>query len=248
VTLRLADEIDVSRGTVLCSPTAPSRLAANLEATLIGFSERPLEPTRSYLLKHGTRTVSAHLDPVLFRLDLASLEPKLADRLEMNDIGKVVLHSHQPLAFDPYGENRATGAFILIDPLTNSTVAAGTLHRPQAAAALPLCIRTQVSREARALRLGHAAAVLEIGVRSLPEAHALEGALFEQGILATVVHEPGAAQACAAAGAVAILVGELVPSQRTACEGDGILVIDLREERDRVDRVLARVREPAPSK
>jgi sulfate adenylyltransferase subunit 1 (EFTu-like GTPase family) len=97
-----------------------------LEATFWGMCERPLEPRARIVLKHTTRTVRAFADELLSVVDVATLtDVERPERLELNDIGKVELRLAEPVAADPYAENRATGAFILIDEATNETVAAG---------------------------------------------------------------------------------------------------------------------------
>ncbi len=98
-----------------------------MEATLCGLSERPLSRARRYLVRHTTRETKAQVAEVAWRLDLGTLERAPAEGLAMNDIGRVRLKLAQPVAADPYGENRATGAFVVIDEATNDTVGAGMI-------------------------------------------------------------------------------------------------------------------------
>src|SRR5439155_453368 len=102
-------EIDISRGDLIVHGDV--RVGSRVEADVVWMDERPLDPDRTYLLKHGTRTVSAEVDR----------------GLSLNQIGKIVLTSSRPLIYDLYSENRANGAFILIDPSTNFTAGAGMI-------------------------------------------------------------------------------------------------------------------------
>jgi sulfate adenylyltransferase large subunit len=111
VTLTLEDELDISRGDVLT--TKAPQLGRRFEAHVVWMDERPLDPRRMYLLKHAARVVTAELDSTL----------------ALNDIGLVNVKASRPLVFDPYGENRATGSFIIIDPSTNATAGAGMIVR-----------------------------------------------------------------------------------------------------------------------
>ena len=128
VTLTLTDEVDVSRGDVLVDVQAPAQTADQFEATLIGLTETAILPGRSYLMKLATKVVMATVNPLKHRINVNTLEHLAAERLELNDIGVVELELDQPLAFDEYAKNRELGGFILIDRITNSTVAAGMLH------------------------------------------------------------------------------------------------------------------------
>ena len=128
VTLTLADEIDVSRGDLICAAAAPAEVADQFEATLLWMDEAPLLRGRSYLLKHGARTVGATVAPIKYRIDVNTLDHLAAEKLELNEIGVCELELDQPIAFDPYRENRDTGSFIVIDRQSNRTVAAGMLH------------------------------------------------------------------------------------------------------------------------
>jgi bifunctional enzyme CysN/CysC len=127
-TIQLADDLDVSRGDMLADPEAPPAVARELEATVCWMAEKPLEPRAKLAIKQTTRTVRAVVDELLSVVDIHSLEDQGApDFLELNDIARVRLRLSEPLAVDPYAENRATGAFILIDEATNDTVAAGMI-------------------------------------------------------------------------------------------------------------------------
>ncbi|MFT3905303.1 MAG: sulfate adenylyltransferase subunit CysN [Steroidobacteraceae bacterium] len=128
VTLTLTDEIDVSRGDVLAAADSPPAVAEQFDATVIWMSDEAMLPGRPYLLKCGTRTVTATLAPLKHKINVNTLEQLAARQLELNEIGQVQLNLDQPLAFDPYTANRDTGGFILIDRISNNTVGAGLLQ------------------------------------------------------------------------------------------------------------------------
>jgi bifunctional enzyme CysN/CysC len=128
VTVTLSDEIDLGRGDLLADPDSPPEIADQFEATLVGLHQDAILQGRSYLMKIATRTVSATVSPVKFRLDVNTLEHIAAERLELNDIGVCELELEQPIAFEPFQVNRELGAFILIDRITHHTVGAGMLR------------------------------------------------------------------------------------------------------------------------
>jgi sulfate adenylyltransferase large subunit len=111
VTLTLEDDVDVSRGDIFAS--GPLQVGRSVEANVVWMDERPLDPSRVYLLKHATRTVTAEVHA----------------SLQLNEIGTVTVTTARPLVFDPYTGNRATGSFVLIDPGTNATAGAGMIVR-----------------------------------------------------------------------------------------------------------------------
>jgi bifunctional enzyme CysN/CysC len=126
VTIRLADDLDVSRGDMLADPVDPPVVARELEARVCWMSERPLEPRAKLAVKQTTRSVRAIADELVSRIDVHTLENVAApEQLELNDIGVVRLRLSEPLCVDPFAENRATGSFVLIDEATNETVGAG---------------------------------------------------------------------------------------------------------------------------
>jgi len=125
VTLVLDREVDISRGDLITGTEAQATVARSAKAAMVWMDQRPLDLSRRYLLKHTSHTVPVFLSSVDYRTDLNSLSRQPAQGLEMNDIGAVSLSLLRPMALDTYGENRGTGAFILIDPETNATVAAG---------------------------------------------------------------------------------------------------------------------------
>jgi bifunctional enzyme CysN/CysC len=126
VTIRLADDVDVSRGDLLADPASPPVVARELTARVCWMSERPVEDRARLLVKHTTRTVTARIDEIVSVVDIATLEDRPGPgRMELNDLGVVRFRLAEPLMVDPYARNRATGAFILIDEATNETVGAG---------------------------------------------------------------------------------------------------------------------------
>jgi len=128
VTIRLVDEIDVPRGDMLVDPESQPVAARTLEATLCWMSERPLQTGSRLGVKHTTRTVRAVVEGIDGVVDMDTLAQREATEMALNDIGTVRLRLSAPLMVDPYAENRATGAFILVDEATNDTVAAGMVR------------------------------------------------------------------------------------------------------------------------
>jgi sulfate adenylyltransferase large subunit len=125
VVVRLADELDVSRGDMLCDPNDAPTAARELEAIVCWMSERPVQTGARLAVKHTTRWSRAILDEVTSVLDVGSLEQVPADGLALNDLARIRLRLAAPLLVDPYTENRTTGAFVLVDEATNETVGAG---------------------------------------------------------------------------------------------------------------------------
>jgi bifunctional enzyme CysN/CysC len=128
ITITLTDEIDISRGDVLATADAPPPVGDQFEAQLVWMAEEPMTPGRHYVLKLGTQTVGATLSQPKYRVNVNSLEHVAAKTLELNEIGICTLTLDRAIPFDPYAENRDMGGFILVDRLSNATVAAGMLH------------------------------------------------------------------------------------------------------------------------
>ena len=128
VVITLDDEIDVSRGDMLVRTGNTPTVATSVDAMVCWMSEEPLQSDRHYLLRHTTREVKAFVDAVRYRVDVNSLHREDADTLALNEIGRVAISTASPLFFDAYGANRETGAFVLIDPYSNATVAAGMIR------------------------------------------------------------------------------------------------------------------------
>ncbi len=128
ITITLQDEIDISRGDVLVTPESMAGVADQFQATLVWMHEDPMLPGRPYLLKIGTRTVTATITAPKYKINVNTLEHLAAKQLELNEIGVCNISIDQAIAFDAYAENRDTGGFILIDKMTNDTVCAGMLN------------------------------------------------------------------------------------------------------------------------
>jgi len=128
VTLCLADEIDCSRGGVIAAADSPPEVADQFEATIVWMSDDALIPGRAYWLKLGTQLVSATVHAPKYEINVNTMEHLAAKTLDLNAIGIAEIATDKPIVFEPYADNRALGGFILIDKITNATVAAGMLH------------------------------------------------------------------------------------------------------------------------
>ncbi|MDP9387137.1 MAG: GTP-binding protein [Actinomycetota bacterium] len=128
VTIRLTEDIDVSRGDVICRPANQPEIGQDLDTMVCWLSDQPFVPRGKYALKHTTRWSRAFVRDVRYRLDIDTLHrDEEASSLRLNDIGRVTLRSTMPLMFDEYRRNRSTGSFILVDETTNATVGAGII-------------------------------------------------------------------------------------------------------------------------
>jgi sulfate adenylyltransferase large subunit len=128
VTVLLDDEIDVSRGDIICHPGDAPQLARELTATGCWMTDAPLRAGARYAIKHATHAARVIVEEVVDHVDVHTLDPdRAASELGLNDIGRVRLRTSKPMAFDSYADNRATGSFILIDESTNDTVGAGMI-------------------------------------------------------------------------------------------------------------------------
>ena len=126
VVVHLADDVDVSRGDMICRPQNRPVEAKDIDAMVCWMAERPLSPAGRYRIKHTSRTALAKVDQVIYRIDVNSLHrEEQAEALQLNEIGKLRLRLSSPLFVDQYRRNRMTGSFILIDESTNDTVGAG---------------------------------------------------------------------------------------------------------------------------
>jgi bifunctional enzyme CysN/CysC len=128
VTLTLDTEIDCSRGDIIAAADNPPAVADRFEATLIWMDEQALLPGRSYEMKIGTQTVAASVQTPKYQVNVNTMEHLASKTLELNAIGVVEIATTQKISFAPYAENRALGSFVLIDKMSNATVAAGLLH------------------------------------------------------------------------------------------------------------------------
>ena len=202
ITLTLADEIDISRGDMLVRARNLPQKSNQLDAIICWMSEEPLRPNGTYWVQHTTRLVKGLISELNYRIDVDTMHREQAQTLHLNDIGRVQLTTTQPLFFDRYELNRATGCFILIDPHTNTTVAAGMIRgqsrtvdeltadqRPTSAPRQSSNIiweQTGISHAEREARHGHGSAVLWFtglsGSGKSTIARKLEQTLFARGI------------------------------------------------------------------
>ena len=127
VTLTLEDEIDISRGEMLVHPDNLPISDRNFEAMLVWMDEEEMDVNKSFYIKQTTHTTRARVDSIRYKVDVNTMEHSSIDKLQLNEIGRVVFTTGKELFFDPYARNKQTGAFILIDPITNNTSAVGMI-------------------------------------------------------------------------------------------------------------------------
>lgn len=130
VTLTLEDEIDISRGEMIVRPDNVPNISRSFETMLVWMDEEPMDRDKQFFLKHNTNTTRATIDTVEYRVDVNTMETLEGKDFQLNEIGCVRITTAKTLFFDAYKDNRATGAFILIDPITNNTSAVGMILRP----------------------------------------------------------------------------------------------------------------------
>lgn len=150
VTVTLEDEIDISRGDMLVYPDNLPRIERHFEATLVWMEENPMDPSTHFFIKHANQTTKARIDQIRYKVDVNTMEKSSIDFFSLNEIGRAVLTTNKPLFFDPYKKNKATGSFILIDPISNNTVAVGMIIDKLSSEQLPSRIshseRQQIGR------------------------------------------------------------------------------------------------------
>ena len=190
VTLRLTDEIDCSRGDIIIRPEHLPMVSRYLETIVVWMSEDPLDPNKDYWIKHGTQYIHVNIESIVWKMDLQTLE-KLdhITHLDLNDIACIRLVSHRAIPFDPYRENRATGAFILIDFMTNNTVGAGMLQGTfEEAHSTQSSLVSQTEREQRLGQTGQIIWVLSTDLQQQAAlAYQLEKEIFDKGLLPVVI-------------------------------------------------------------
>jgi sulfate adenylyltransferase subunit 1 len=227
VSVTLEDEIDISRGDMLVAEEDLPAVGNEFRAKLVWMHAEKLDLHRNYLLKHTTRSVRARVIQIHYRVDMNTLEKGPAEQLEMNDVAEVEIKTALPLFFDPYRQNRTTGSYILIDPTSNATVAAGIIEqginwgtalRPAAGAQR----RGRSTEDERRTRFGHPSAAVWVN-GSAHIAELIERTLFDEGWHVQIVgpgdFEAGelsvAAKAYQLAGMVVVFA---VPAQERSAE------------------------------
>lgn len=251
VTLRLEEEIDLSRGDMLVSAQDVPHISRNFRATLVWLHANPLELGRTYLVKHTVRQTKIRATGIYHRVNINTLTHEPATQLQMNEIASVEFEANVPLFFDPYSSNRTTGSFILIDAISNATVGAGMIHEDSAAKPRinpaeedpdpHIPAGAPVSTQERRIRRGHLPAVLLLEGRQALAAR-LERHLFEQGF--EVLHLTGSAvsigtlpeaiRVTQAAGMVVLYSGSALDAERKhliAAEAEGRF-FDLAQSKD----------------
>ena len=186
VTLTLDEEIDIVRGDVLSAEDSKPTVARAFDATVVWLNEQPLDPKKRYRLKHTSQQQWAEVKLIHHRVNINTLDHENVDTLEMNAIGVIRIETARPIYFDSYRQNRGTGSFILIDPVTNATVAAGMIstvghdHLRGRARLHDSPAKGPVTISERVARYGHTSALLRLGNRR-HLATKLERKLFDHG-------------------------------------------------------------------
>jgi len=243
VTVCLEDEIDISRGDMLVHTQAAPHSGRRFEATVVWMNEKPLEPHRAYLLKHSTQIVQARVREIRHRVDINTLGHQRASQLQLNEIGVVAIEAQRPIFFDAYRKNRATGSLILIDPITNETLGAGMISRPDT-----YHHSGPVTGAERLARIGHRPFIVRLVNGTRETATLVERHLFDLGYLVYVPggaeHLPAAVEAAFQAGLVTIVFGPAagdpaVPGDRIP--PDQVVTFDqaqFEEDADLLDAVV----------
>ena len=208
VTVTLEDEIDISRGDMLVHPHNIPRVERQFEAMLVWMSEEPLGSRTNFLIKQTSQLTRVRIDEIRYKMDVNTLH-KMRDAdgsisqasFNLNEIGRVVLTAKRPLYFDPYSKNRSTGSFIIIDPMSNNTVAVGMIidrlnqedlpSRLIANAQSGTITRSLITPEERVITLGQKAMTYWFtglhGSGKQELAYALERRLFDDGKICVVL-------------------------------------------------------------
>jgi sulfate adenylyltransferase subunit 1 (EFTu-like GTPase family) len=208
VTLTLEDELDISRGDMIAPAQRVPKVARQFEANVVWLNEQPLDPAKTYLLKHSVQTVAAEVKLIKHRVNITTLEHEAADRLEMNAIGVLRIETSRSIYFDAYSENRATGSFILLDPATNATVGAGMILSAVQVDRGPRTVELKLSRVTVAERIAryrHSGATVALGRRE-QLGWLLERRLFDRGC--AVLIADNATMNAAAGGLLMLLVSD----------------------------------------
>jgi sulfate adenylyltransferase subunit 1 len=232
VNLTLEDEIDISRGDMLVAAEDLPAVGNEFRAKLVWMHADKLDLHKNYLLKHTTRSVRARVTQIHYRVDMNTLEKGAAEQLEMNDIAEVEVKTTLPLFFDPYRQNRTTGSFILVDPESNATVAAGIIEQginwgTALRAAAGAQKRGRSTKAERHARFGHPSAAVWVN-GSTHIAELIERTLFDEGWHVQIVgpedFEPAelaiAAKAYHLAGMVVVFSAPPLPEKAAQREAE----------------------------
>jgi hypothetical protein len=177
---------------MLAPPSHPPQVTRCIDARIVWMGNQPLDLRRQYIIKHTTQLVKAQVRTIRYRVNINTLERHQATYLSLNEIGAVVIDTHSPLFVDHYGRNRVTGSFVLVDPISNATVAAGMItgRDPRVADSTgrdtDIAELSRVSTSERQERIGHPPVMIWLnGGANL--AYALERELFNRGYLTHVI-------------------------------------------------------------
>ncbi len=193
VTVCLEDQVDVSRGNMLVPPSHPPLVTRCIDARLVWMGDQPLDLRRQYIIKHTTQMVKAQVRSIRYRVNINTLEKHPATELHLNEIGAVVIDTQSPLFVDHYGRNRATGSFVMVDLVSNATVASGMItgRDPRVPGAIQehdtgTAELARISDAERQARIGHPAVLIWMnGGAEL--AYAVERELFRHGYVTHVI-------------------------------------------------------------
>lgn len=237
ITLTLEDEIDVSRGDMLVRPDRLPFSDRQFEAMLVWMDERKMNAEQTFFIKHTTHSTRVKIDDIRYKINVNTLEQAPTDALELNEIGRVVFTSGQPLFFDAYRTNKNTGAFILIDPITDNTCAVGMMLGPadryDRSSGITEKEREKmrsgeslVSPAARARRYGQQGQIYTVSGEAAREfGYTLERRLFDTGKTTVVLEAAqfpdilGIARTLSRQGLIVICIG---------CEGKGAGITSCR--------------------
>jgi sulfate adenylyltransferase subunit 1 (EFTu-like GTPase family) len=215
VTLTLEDELDISRGDLIAAVDAPPAIANHFEASVVWLHAQPLALHRRYLLKHASNVAPARIRSIRHRIDIETLDLQSATTLELNGIGMIEVETDRPILTDLYGQSRATGSFILIDPASNATVGAGMI-RQVLATAIPSDLPPRIVLAGRELVEQLEQRLLDLDysvVRTRVQDHSVWHALHEAGVIVLVeTDEP-----------VQIVSKEFIPEPATDVSIDSLL-------------------------
>jgi sulfate adenylyltransferase subunit 1 (EFTu-like GTPase family) len=225
VTLTLEDELDISRGDMIAPAQKLPEVARQFDANVVWLNEQPLDPAKTYVVKHTAQSVAAEVKAIKHRVNITTLEHEAADRLEMNAIGVLRIETSRPIYFDAYSENRATGSFILLDPATNATVGAGMILWAVQADRARRTVELGTGRVTAAERIAryrHSGATVALGHRE-QLAWVLERRLFDRGC--AVVISSNADVDANATGLLVLLLSDETSDLPTddACAADEVI-------------------------